>query len=385
MFFNFDTDTLEALSEGVVLLDRNGQITDFNESAKPFLTICNKASEKIKSLVISTMRENTKKPTLVDVLPAQEASNFAHDVRLCSDGKNGFALLFTKKRFAVDTDTHLWQKNNILQMMGDDIRHDFTEIIQEFDSIMNTPGSTPLESLTARAQHLRSMFVAMDQLSRLAQVSSMDPGDRISVPDILSSAIAALQYSHCDYHKDVGAGLSAKDVGAVYGSASWIRCALTGLLQGMEIGAPRRSQINLTVRQNGSFLTISAKNTIASHQRSPSTCQAELANETKLHLVASTRVPLARRIIEMHGGTLRVTDLDPENTDRTFAIESFTLQLPTGRPFNSHAESCDNCIFSHQAMAYAVDLALMTPSTPQPANVSEEEFALLNSIATAFE
>ena len=384
MLLNFDSETLESLGEAVVMLDRNGHITDFNQAAKPWLPACNKAANKIKALVSAVQRDNTRTPLVVDLFAAQEPARSAFQVRLCSDGKAGFILLFTKPGDPARGSSDVWQTNNMFQLIGDDVRHELTEIIQALASVTQTQSSAAIASVSAHATHLRSLFIAMDQLSRLAQVSSMFPGDRVPVPELLGSAIAAVQFSHCDYYQDIPQGASGAAVGVVYGSASWLVCALAALLQGLEAGAPRRSHSHLTVRQNGSFVAISARNSNGAPVRGAVPVPPAAGSDATLHLVASTQVPLARRIIELHGGMLHVSELDHENRDQTFAIETFTLQLPTGRPIDPRTTACDGCRVNQQVAAYANDLAVLIPCPPTQARVSDEERALLASVTAGY-
>ena len=381
MFLKFDADTLEALSEGVVMLNHQGVIVDFNRAAKPWLPVCNKAAVEIKAAVSRVVRNHIKTPLVMDLPGTDAAFRSANDVRLCENGQTGFLLLITQKRLIPAAVNDTDQSNGVCQLMVDAVRHALTELLCELGAIRNAEALAALAPLEAHVLHVRSLFVAMDQLARLDQLSSMYPGNRLSVPDLLSTAIGFITQGHCDYYKDLSSG----EFGPVYGRTSWIACALTALLEGMEAGAPRRSGINLTVRQNGGFVTISARNSSGSNLGGSIPFQSEGVNDAILQLVASTRIPLARRIVEMHGGMVHVTELDAENADKSFALESFTLQLPTGLSVAPHTGACKNCPVNLQTEAYAFDLAALTPWVPEEAQVSEEERVLLNSLTSARE
>jgi hypothetical protein len=86
---------------------------------------------------------------------------------------------------------------------------------------------------------------------------------------------------------------------------------------------------------------------------------------------------LARRIVELHGGQLRVNAIDGDDSTQSNAIESFTLQLPTGSPANQRGKDCENCSVNQQATAYARDLAALMPSLPKETEVSDEERVFL--------
>ena len=384
MMFNFDAKTLECLSDGVVLLDRNGQLTDFNRAAKPWLPFYNNAAQRIQTIIKSRLRDKHCKPFVMDLFRVAEGAGVAVKVLLCSDARDGFILLFTPIREVVPKNTDVWKHNHILQLIGDEIRHGFTDIIRELESLIKGDPVASTATLQAHARDLRIMFAAMDQLSHLAQVDSMFPGQRLSVPELLTAAVAAIPFSHCDYYQQVAPGHCADELGVVYGSRSWLECALTALVHGMEAGAPRRSQIHLTLRQNGSFLVITARNSNGSNTRGADPLAAQEGNDPVLRLAASTRVPLARRIIEMHGGKLQVQAMDSADADPSCGLESFTLQLPTGSPVKPRTPDCENCVVHQQAAAYARDLAALIPAPTREAAVSDEERALLATISTEY-
>ena len=372
MFLNFDTETLEKLAEGVVMLDRYGQITDFNRAAKPWLKACVTAADRISAIVTRTVRDGSKTPVLIDLYTKADAQTQAADVMLCSDGKDGFALLFTPVHANPQENLGVWQRQGISHLIGDEIRHQLNQLIQYLGAIKDPKSVAETAPAREHAQHLRSLFVAMEELSLIAQVGTMFPGERLSVVALLKDAISSISFRHCDYYIDATAPESAAEVGSVYGSASWVKCAFAALLQSLEQGAPRRSHIALNVRQNGGFLVLTARPSSISDVSGAVPVRPEEAKDSVLRLAASIRIPLARRIVELHGGQLRVNAVD-DDPEQPNAIESFTLQLPTGSPGVQRSKDCENCGVNQQATAYALDLAALMPSLPIEAEVSDDE------------
>lgn len=383
MFLEFDAGTLEKMTEGVVMLDRNGQVIDFNRAAKPWLKSCARAADKISAIVRQTIRENSKTPLLVDLFPKADAEIQAAEVLLCSDGKDGFALLFTPVRGPVQEQASASQQYGISQLIGDEIRHEFTQLIHDLGAIHGDQGNVEVESVRQRARHLRSMFMAMDELSRIAEAGSMVPGERLTVSALLTEAIGAIPFRHCDYYINESAGESATAVGAVYGNGSWIKCALQALLECLEDGAPSKSHITLTMRQNGGFLVLTARPSSLSDGGAGTAIKPNGVQDSAVRLVASVRLPLARRIVELHGGQLRVVAMDADPAENSCGVESFTLLLPTGSPANQRSPECENCGVNQQATAYARDLAILMPQLPKGAEVSDEERAFLMHVTHA--
>jgi hypothetical protein len=104
----------------------------------------------------------------------------------------------------------------------------------------------------------------------------------------------------------------------------------------------------------------------------------ESVKDPVLRLAASIRVPLARRIVALHGGQLKVVLIGGDDANLSAAIESFTLQLPTGSPANLRSKECENCGVNQQALAYARDLVALLPTVhSRETEVSEEERVFL--------
>ena len=378
MFLNLDRSTLEKLAEGVVLLDRYGQITDFNRAAKPWLKACALESDKICSIVAQAVRNNTKTPFLIDLFPKAEGQPESAEVMLCSDGKDGFALLLIPAHATEMDQSSALPSQGISRLLGDELRHELAQLIQELGAVKADKCVADIVPVRERAQHLRSMFVAMEELSQIGQVVSIFPGERLSVVSLLKDAVASIPDRLCDYFVSESASEPAEEVGAVYGNAAWIQSAFAALLQCLEEGAPRRSHISLNVRQNGDFVVITARPSSVSDDGTATKVNPESVKDPVLRLAASIRVPLARRIVALHGGQLKVVLIDGDDASPSAAIESFTLQLPTGSPASPRCKDCENCGVNQQALAYARDLVALLPTAhSKDAEVSEEERVFL--------
>ena len=95
-------------------------------------------------------------------------------------------------------------------------------------------------------------------------------------------------------------------------------------------------------------------------------------------VAADIRVPIARRIFELHGGQLKIVEIDADNPDEfRRGISSFTLILPTGGPAKKRNLECENCLVGQQALAYAADLAKIMPILPVASDLSTEELEFL--------
>lgn len=275
-----------------------------------------------------------------------------------------------------------WQKHPVSHLISDEIRHSFASLLGELESLKGPESVDSTAALQAHVPRLRSLFAAMDQLSRLAQEVSMGPGECMSVEQVLRAAVAAIPFSHCDYHQDVSGNCCSGAPDALYGSTDWMECALTALFKGMEACAERGSQIQLTIRQQAGFVKIHAQCPAAAPAPDSDSPACEADQDQVLHIIASTHVPLATRIVEMHGGKLQVRQAEPLHAQQAYGIESFTLHLPTRNLAHPRPAHCENCTVRQQAAAYAKDLAALMPGVPAEATLSGEERALLAGIST---
>lgn len=394
MFLNFDLKTLDKMSDGVVLIDRYGQVTDFNDAAKPWVKHCLNAAERLAVLLASVQRENTRLPLHVDMFGSSDAETVPEagpvlpEVHLCNDGQDGYALLFTLMRWPAPVVGLMSQGEAQSHLIGDDVRHELSELIREIAAVRASTGVPRLHELRQHAQHLRAMFTSIDELSRLAEVDALVPGERLSVVDLLQQSIAGLTFRHCDYSIQAAGDTQVEPLGLVYGSAKWLLCALQGLFEGLEEGSPRNSRIALTVRQNGGFLILSARPT-TEVEGLPHLNAMQIANASAmqadhcaaLRLASTVRVPLARRILEMHGGQLEVQLAELGSVPPCAGITGFTLQLPTGSPVNLRSKACENCLVNQQAAIYARDLVALMPHVPKESEMLDEERCLLLRIA----
>jgi len=394
MFLNFDIKTLDKMSDGVVLIDRYGQVTDFNDAAKPWVKHCMNGAEMLSVLLASVQRKNSRLPLQVDLFGSSDAETVPEagpvlpEVHLCNDGQDGYALLFTLTRWPTPVVGLVSQGPAQSHLIGDDVRHELSDLIREIATVRANTGVPRLNELRQHAQHLRAMFTSIDELSRLTEVDAMVPGERMSVMDLLQQTISGLTFRHCEYGIQAPGDTQVEPLGLVYGSAKWLLCALQGLIEGLEDGTPRNSRIALTMRQNGGFLVLSARpasevdglqHLDATQMATASTVQT--GHCAALRLASTVRVPLARRIVEMHGGQLDVQQAELGSAPLRAGITGFTLQLPTGSPANLRSQACENCLVNQQLALYARDLAELMPHVSKENEVSDEERYLLLRIA----
>lgn len=153
----------------------------------------------------------------------------------------------------------------------------------------------------------------------------------------------------------------------VYGSRKWIKRAFREIIENAIVysatkpGLQQDGLIEISARQTGAFLMLHFRNWGAAAAPVAQQGRYVVFGGAPHETQANGRglrigLPLAQRILELHGGTLRVRS---DNDGLTEVI----LQIPTGAPFQSHAQ-----LDMAQAQRYAEDLArLMAGRKRKPA------------------
>ena len=403
MELSIDMPLLNALQEGVVLLNQAGQVTDFNRAARPWLKACAKAQPLLAEHIQHQIKHRAPgaDPSPVAIVPLEPFEPFeslkplellgrasqatlAPGLHLCRHGPQGYALVIApgqpQTHIAAEPQTHLFD------LLGEAIRHEFTHWRSALDHAAPPPQPAPaLADLARQSQRLSRLLVVFDQLSPLRNDQSPNQSERLSLMALTQAVLAAMPQRRADYALMVAPGASARQHGMLYGHATLLTAGLRALLESLDQGAPSHSQIELWVRQSGRHVVLNSRFASGSAVRPRSPAPAALGGEAPgLHLEADLRLPLARRIVELHGGQLSTEPLHaaPGKPHRP-GIAAFTLLLPTGAAGEPQRRpECIDCPTSRQAEAYARDLASLMTRPDSAADISGEEIAFLMHVIT---
>jgi hypothetical protein len=229
------------------------------------------------------------------------------------------------------------------------------------------------------------LLVVFDQLSSMRSSQLPSQSERLSLMTLTQAVLASMPQRRADYALMVAPGGSASQHGMLYGHATLLTAGLRALLESLDQGAPSHSQIELWVRQSGRHVVLNSRFASGSGVRRRSAAQVPVSSEAPtLHLEANLRLPLARRIVELHGGQLSTEPLEaaPGRPQRQ-GIAAFTLLLPTGAAGEPQRRpECVDCPTSQQAEAYARDLASLMTRPDSAADLSGEEIAFLMHVIT---
>ncbi len=390
MALSIDMPLLNALQDGVVLLNRAGQVIDFNRAARPWLTACTKAQAGLAEHIQQQIKHPGPGPVAIELLEPFEPlggcgeASMAPALHLCRHGAQGYALVIATGQPQPNTAPE--PQTRLFDLLGEAIRHEFTHWRSALDGALPMAQQAPAwAELASQSQRLSRLLVVFDQLSSMRSEQLPKQSERLSLMTLTQAVLASMPQRRADYALMVAPGASAKQHGMLYGHATLLTAGLRALLESLDQGAPSHGQIELWVRQSGRHVVLNSRFASGSGVRRHSSTQAPVTRQApSLRLDADLRLPLARRIVELHGGQLSTESLDtaPGRPQRQ-GIAAFTLLLPPGAAGEPQQRpECIDCPTSQQAEAYARDLASLMSRPDSAADMSGEEIAFLMHVIT---
>lgn len=379
---------LERMAEGVILLNASGQVTDFNAAARPWLAACGEARASLAKHIKRHAAELGNSPCVIDVFGPQKGAGAAVEVHLCSNGPQSYALFIAPPLEAAPAPAVPADKTGFLDLLGEEIRHEITQWRAQLQA--GQAGAADAGLLARHSERLGRLFVVFDQLSRISHDDALGQGERLLLPALLQEVLADMPHRRADYALSSTPAGKGRALGVVYGNAGLLKCSLRGLLEALDEGAPNHSRIELQLRQSGAYIMLSTGFATGARQGPKAQAAAKardsdlLRHAPALHTEADIRLPIARRIVALHGGQLKTVDADSARPGGSAGLSSFTLVLPTGAmlPRGRRLE-CADCPTAQQAQAYARDLAALMPGPDPGADVSGEEVAFLMQVMAA--
>lgn len=382
MNVNIDIKLMEGLDEGVIFLNRSGHILDFNSAARPYLKPCFNAAEKIAHLIGDGLSHKVNRPTPVTFLEVGPGQTGPVDVHLCSNALSDFMLLITRRATSAVSPLNADSQPITFALLGDEIRHEMTHLREQIAYITAQSTAPDFAPVIASSERLSRFFVALDQLASLCQGESFLNGKRISLTTLIHEVLAELPRHRCDFAINQVLSDTEEHRGLLYGDQVWLKSGLKGLLEAIVDSGPPGCQVELRLRQSGSYLVFTGGFMNATVPSSGSFHRPGHQRNLTIGTQIDLRIPIARRIFERHGGQLKITEMDSDNPDEfNRGIDSFTLSLPTGASnLSKRSSACDDCPVTRQAEAYAHDLASLIPTDHKDSEVTQEELTFLRAV-----
>lgn len=139
------------------------------------------------------------------------------------------------------------------------------------------------------------------------------------------------------------------EVAPVYGNKEWLRLLLSYLLRELDASVGPTEKIVFTLRQLGNHMVLSSgtEALTAAERNRPRASPFPGAGLTE---------SFCQRIVELHGGTLRLLHEDDGGQG---VLSGITLSLPTSVQGQAVTNRCNECPLIDQIECYATDLAVL--------------------------
>ena len=349
MRINFDMPQLETMGEGVILLDKHAVVKASNSAARGWLEECVALTEHFRALIKSERAGQLLLPAAVQLQGTWgEHSPFKVSAWLCKDGRWDYVLFIARPTPEQEFKSN---ETRFVSMVGIEAR-------KEMEQLRNLLADTQqdAEAVVRQCARVDRLLIEIDHLATLFQRDKLFLADRLSLNTLLLEVLPGLPrqgHPHAISYKIIE---PAEPLGIVYGDAAWLKYAFDNLLAGLGESAPPQSEVVLKLRQLGDFIVIISNVQKMGKGFSPG---ARALKDDKIPaLERDIRLQMCHRIVELHGGHLKVTYTDPDEPGA--GIEFFTLNLLTGMPDADRTRaSCAQCRYTLQSYAYAQDLSAL--------------------------
>lgn len=373
MNLNIDSLLLERMVEGVFFLNEEGQITDFNRASRPWLTGCANVAPQLEQLIKQVVSGAILAPVNVSALFQPWTSADPVDVYLCKSDPLGYALVFLpllrQTAAAVSSGSG---KGQVFTLLGEELRHEMT-VLRGHLARLSLGHMSDVDTVIRQSERLSRYFVAMDQLSQLSDRNALFQDSRLFLSDLIDEVLMEVSLPKGGYLVETEPGDLPAKPGALYGDAGWLKCALRGLFEGIGEKAPLHSQIRIRLRENGGFVVLNGSFAQSVPTKRAASLEPACPQTVSLRTDADTRLPICRRIVELHGGLLEITPIHTDNAgEHPTGFDAFTMTLPLGSSAQGRSQSeCVSCLFFKQAELYARDMASLMPPRRSSPDISQ--------------
>lgn len=361
-------DLLNSLNDGVVMLAGDGRIRFFNEAARRMTWLeagqpapWAQAQRALEAIVKGYARPPTRVTLKGDNDTATEISGLLIE----GFSANDYLLV-------MHNDAEAAAYRNVTQNLFEMLRTDLREAFDALGSSVNMlasalPKGDGAELLVERLANARRCAAELsgriEKLSVLGDAFARErlhADERITVPALIEGAWQKVS----PIAEAIDVRLSTVGISdalpPLYGSESWLVRALAELLENAIRHSGKNAQVEVEARQSGMFMFVTVRN----HGHSPVPKKAGRHYLAFIHATKDPKTPkpgpgaskakglgvglaLVERILELHGGHLRVGDPRDDST-------AFVMELPTGAP-----TTANDSLELQQAQRYALDMAAL--------------------------
>lgn len=379
----------QRLSDAVISLNAAGEIIDYNAAAKPYLRLCVDMLPTVKHEIAKAKARQSNEPHLVKRITCSDASEESLELWL-SRSASSFSLLLLRDRKSSTSELKTTATSadlSFASLIGAEVRAEMNALIEAITELNADMTSAQL-GLSRKLDRVSQLLVCLELMVDTFRAPEFIEGERVSVQAMLEEILFEMRGSQGDFVLNHEQSDKEGKQGFLYGQRQWLKTAIKALIESLDASAPTHCQIELRIRQNGSFIVITGGYSSLQEwtRRRKATAKLKchldgLDTPRAMKIDAGIRLTVARQIFELHGGKLR---LELTNGDDTSGlIDGFTLLMPTGVPLRGRSPvTCAQCIFPQQARSLAKDLAQLLARQPAPAHMSIDELQMLAQLTT---
>ncbi|MEO5342243.1 MAG: hypothetical protein H7842_02700 [Gammaproteobacteria bacterium SHHR-1] len=360
------------LSEGVLRIDKEGQIIWFNSAAEPWVMHSKKQQKTLSLLIKASLQGRISLPVKMRLFEhCEDCRRPEPVVWLQQDSKEGYLLLINQypEGGRLDLDEEQGAAGKKPRSGARRGKVSTLEIVDPFFKLIDKqalglmdrlegmlrrieedPEDEEAQEAPELAGHVAKMLGELRTLADLYQRDQVFNDERFGLAPLLAELLPQLPYRtgpgriHYYYEEEEG-------IGQIYGQRSWLGRALLALLTHLARACRGGMSIRINLRQVGDYVFVSGGQFV---DRNPSENAVRAPQKGKSEQITDLRIEICNRIIELHGGTLKL------KMDAQGQMESFVTNLPTGVPAHDRSRvSCRDCRITHQAMEFAKDLATL--------------------------
>ena len=381
MNLGLDMKLQEDLAEGVIHLSPDGQVTDFNRAAVPWIKYAIVARNPLRQQIEEITRGTLKPPVQIELPDTADQELLHYTIHLCTAGPKGYALFISSKRTQAEVTAQAANDNDFFRLLGSQTRHELT-LLREKLSESRQDGAAVGPSLTEQSDRLSRLLIAFDQLSRLHQADAFQSGERLSLWRLVKQLIDESPRDRCSFFITPKVESKSEAQSVIYGDATWLETSIRTLMTAIAETAPPHSKVEMRLSLSGGYIVLSSHFATASGGETRDRPVLLAPGDLALRLDTDIGRQICHRVVEMHGGQLVVTESDRAKNG-VAGIDSFSASFALSAPSRAGSSAaCSVCPMAMQMEKYAKDLAFLLTRQPVLATTSTQELQMLSKLLT---
>ena len=382
MTLGLDMKLQEDLAEGIIHLSPNGQVTDFNRAAVPWIKYAIAAKKQLQQQMEQIANGTFTAPLQIQFPDTAGPVLHNSTVHLCTAGPKGYALFIANAHPVLLASASMAGDNDLFRLLGTQTRHELTHLRNALAKASSDDSSAG-GILFEQTDRLSRLLVAFDQLSRLHQVDAFQAGERLSLWRLVKQLVDQTPRGQCELFITPTVESKIESESVIYGDAGWLETCMRTLITALTESAPEHCKFELRVRLNGAYIVVSSHIAQSSGRETQGRKDPTASSDEALWLDTDIGLQICHRVVEMHGGQLTVTETDRAKHG-VAGIESFAATFPLSAPSRvGSVQACAVCPMSMQMDKYAKDIAFLLKRHAVVAKTSPQEMQMLTKLLSA--